>query len=169
MTRNSKSRATRQSGALKGGGLTRKNIRPQADKPGLRCLTNHFEDVQLASLASWREVNEIFRWDRGGPYIVTQAGYDPDDLTMTPDEFVFGRSGKWLALGVFFRLSRAERWQGFVFSTAGEVLRVMGDLPAKAVTWLPTPAIMDAIVSTDTDEMVAAYRFSRQAPCRTAG
>jgi hypothetical protein len=161
MSKNSKSSRVRKPGGLKGRGLVRKNITPKAGKPSLRCLTNRFEDVRLASLASWREANEIFLWDRGGPYIVTQEGCDPDDLTMTPDEFVLGRSGQWLSLGIFFDMPLAERWQGYVFSTAGEVLRMMRNLPPRALAWRPTSSIMNGIVSIDTDEMVAAYRFDR--------
>jgi hypothetical protein len=162
MSNTGKAGGTGKVGRRKGRGFARSDIKPGTDKLNLRCLTNDIMDVRLASLAAWREANEIFLWDRGGPYIVTQEGYDPDDSTMTPDEFVLGRSGKWLSLGVFFGMSVAERWRGFVFSTAGEVLRMMRDLPPKAVISRPAPSLMGEIVSIDTDEMLAAYRFDRE-------
>jgi hypothetical protein len=133
-----------------------------------RCLTNNFEDVQLASLASWREANEIFPWDRGGPYIVTQKGCDPEDVTMTPEEFVLGRSGKWLPLEVFFRMSVAERWKEFVFGTGLEALRAMRDLPSQPVISRPTVHTLEEMVSAATDEMAAAYYFGKGAPCAVA-
>jgi hypothetical protein len=64
----------------------------------LRTITNHFLDVRLVSLGSWRQANEIEPRDRGGPYVVLQEGYDPDDLRMTAKEFILGRSGIELAL-----------------------------------------------------------------------
>ena len=33
----------------------------------LRNITNNFQDVRLASLASWSKANEITPRDRGGP------------------------------------------------------------------------------------------------------
>jgi hypothetical protein len=128
----------------------------------LRCITNHFQDVRLVSLASWREANEFILSDRDGPYVVTQVGCDPNDLTMTPDEFVLGRSGKWLSLGLFFGMSIAERWKAFVFATAGEVLRMMRDLPSEAVVWHPMPHTSEAIASIETDEMTAAFHSSKK-------
>src|SRR5580765_2622373 len=84
----------------------------------LRNITNSFLDVRLVSLKSWRQANEISPRDKGGPYVVLQEGYDAQDLTMTPDEFVLGRSGKWLSLGYFFKMPVAERREEFVFGTA---------------------------------------------------
>src|SRR6185503_5450023 len=98
----------------------------------LRNITNSFHDVRLASLASWKKANEIIPHDRGGPYVVLQQGYDPEDLTMTPNEFVLGRSGKWLPLAYFFRMPVPERREEFVFGTAREVMRLMSNLPSKA-------------------------------------
>jgi hypothetical protein len=84
----------------------------------LRNITNSFQDVRLASLASWSKANEITPRDRGGPYVVTQEGYDPEDLKVIPDEFVLGRSGKWLSIGLFYRMPVAERRAEFIFGTA---------------------------------------------------
>ena len=37
--------------------------------------TNHFQDVHLVSLASWRQANEFTWRDQGGDYMVTRAGF----------------------------------------------------------------------------------------------
>jgi hypothetical protein len=121
----------------------------------LRNITNSFHDVRLASLASWRQANEITPRDRGGPYVVMQEGFDPDDGTMTPNEFVLGRSGKWLSLGYFYKMPVAERRTEFVFGTAAEVMKMMSDLPAKVV--LIRPGDKDeAAPDAESDEMAAA-------------
>jgi hypothetical protein len=57
----------------------------------LHTITNSFLDVRLVSLASWRQAKEISPRDHGGPYVVLQEGYDPDDMKMIPNEFVLGR------------------------------------------------------------------------------
>jgi hypothetical protein len=131
------------------------------NKLNLRTITNHFQDVQLASLASWSRAKEIVPRDRGGPYIVIQEGYDPDDLTMTPDEFVLGRSGKWLSLSHFFRMPVPERREEFVFGTAAEVMKVMQDLPSKVVMFRPDPKTQEASTSAEPDEMATAYHAGK--------
>ena len=98
----------------------------------LRNITNHFQDVRLVSLASWRKANEIMPRDKGGPYVVMQEGFDPQDLKLTPTEFVIGRSGKWLPLAHFYKLPVDERRAEFVFGTAAEVMQMLGNLPPKA-------------------------------------
>ena len=132
------------------------------NKLHLRTITNHFQDVRLASLASWRQAGEINPRDRGGPYIVTQEGYDPDDLTMTPDEFVLGRSGKWLSLSIFFRMPVAERRQEFVFGTAAEVMYLMSELPSKAVMLDRKEKVSDEPIDMENDEMAAAYEAQKK-------
>jgi hypothetical protein len=116
----------------------------------LRSITNHFLDVRLVSLASWRQANEILPRDRGGPYVVLQEGYDPEDLKMIPDEFVLGRSGKWLSLGYFFRMPVPERRAEFVFGTAAE-----------AVIFRPGDAAGAAPATAETDEMAAAFQAAK--------
>src|SRR4051812_44412315 len=86
----------------------------------LRNITNNFQDVRLVSLASWKAAAEIMPRDRGGPYIVMQEGFDPEDLTLSADEFVLGRSGKWLSVGFFYQMPVPDRRSEFVFGTAGE-------------------------------------------------
>ena len=103
----------------------------------LRNITNSFQDVRLASLASLRLASEFAPHDRGGPYVVVQEGYDPADATLTPDEFVLGRSGEWLSLSFFFEMPAAERRAEFLFATAAEVMQIMSNLPAKVTIVRP--------------------------------
>ena len=170
MSKNRKLGGTQKLTSLRRRGFVLKNISPDTriKNSMFRCITNRIEDVRIASLASWREANEIFLWDRGGPYIVTQKGCDPEDLTMATDEFVLSRSGQWLSLGLFFGMSIAERWKGFVFATAGEVLRMMCELPPEAVVWRPALHRVEAMASIETDEMAAAYHFSKKDLYRAA-
>jgi hypothetical protein len=128
---------------------------PVMSNLNLHTITNSFQDVHLVSLASWREANEIVPHDRGGPYVVTQEGFDPDDMTMTADEFVIGRSGKWLQLGFFFHMPVPERRAEFVFGTAAEVMKMMNDLPSKPAMLRPGEKASGA--APQTDEMATAF------------
>ena len=132
----------------------------------LRNITNSFQDVRLVSLASWKQAKEINPRDRGGPYVVMQDGYDPEDATLTADEFVLGRSGKWLSLGHFYQMSVPERRAEFVFGTVAEVMQMMGNLPPKAQ--LLRPGAKEAAASPAADEMATAIQAGRgQAPGAT--
>ena len=128
----------------------------------LRNITNSFLDVHLVSLKSWRQANEIIPRDKGGPYVVLQEGYDPEDLTVTPDEFVLGRSGKWLSLGHFFKMPVPDRRAEFVFGTAGEVMQMMSDLPSKAQVYRPPSKQTPAEPGAATDEMASAFRAAKE-------
>ena len=131
----------------------------------LRNITNSFQDVRLVSLSSWRQANEITPRDRGGPYVVMQEGFDPEDMTMTADEFVLGRSGKWLSLSYFYRMSVPERRSEYVFGTAAEVMQVMQQLPSKAT--LLRPSSNDQSPSTvGSDDMVAALKAGQKETSR---
>jgi len=125
----------------------------------LRSITNSFLDVRLASLAGWRQANEIVPRDRGGPYVVLQEGYDPEDLTMAADEFVLGRSGKWLSIAYFYQMPVAERRAEFVFGTVGEVMQMMSDLPSKAQ--IIRPGTAPTRQPPPSDEMATALQASR--------
>jgi hypothetical protein len=103
--------------------------------PNLRNITNNFPDVRLVSALPG---NEIAPYDRGAPYVVMQEGYDPQDLSLTPDQFVLSRSGKWLSLSDFYRLPGPLRRADFVFSTAAEVMQIMNQLPSQAELMQPT-------------------------------
>ena len=130
----------------------------------LRNITNNFQDVRLASLASWKQANEFTPRDRGGPYVVMQEGYDPEDMKMIADEFVLGRAGKWLSVGQFYRLPVPERRAEFIFGTAAEVMQMMSALPPKAVM-LGRPAASETVpVTPETDEMAAVLQAGRSQP-----
>lgn len=130
----------------------------------LRNITNSFLDVRLASLSSWKHANEITPRDRGGPYVVLQEGYDPDDPKVVPDEFVLGRSGKWLSLGIFYKLPVPERRAEFVFGTAAEVMSMMQNLPPKAVVARPGALAQSEAAPAEGDEMAAALQAGKNKP-----
>ena len=128
----------------------------------LRNITNNFLDVHLDSLASWPAAKEISPCDHGGPYVVTQEGYDPEDMKMIADEFVLGRSGKWLSLSHFFRMPVPDRRAEFIFGTAAEVMKVMQDLPSKVAILRPGEEAQSAPATPETDEMAAAYHAEKK-------
>ena len=127
----------------------------------LHTITNSFLDTRLVSLRSWRQAHEISPCDHGGPYVVLQEGYDPNDLKMVPDEFVLGRSGKWLSLSHFFRLPVPDRRAEFVFGTAGEVMQMMSNLPSK-VAMMGRPEKEEAApAELKDDEMAIAFQTAK--------
>jgi len=131
----------------------------------LRNLTNSFHDCRLVSLASWKRAADISPRDRGGPYVVLQEGYDPEDLRMIAEEFVLGRSGKWMSLGMFYKMPVPDRQAEYVFGTAAEVMQMMSNLPSKAVILRPGDEAESAAAPAETDEMAAALQAARgQAP-----
>lgn len=132
----------------------------------LRNITNSFLDVHLISLASWRQSNAIIPCDHGGPYMVTQEGYDPEDLKSVADEFVLGRSGEWLSLSLFFRLPVPDRREEFVFGTAAEIMQMMENLTAKVVILRPGEEAQSELDKQGIDEMAAAYHAAKR---KTAG
>ena len=135
----------------------------------LRNITNSFLDVRLTSLASWRQANEIMPRDRGGPYVILQEGYDPEDSKFIADEFVLGRSGKWISLGLFYKLPVDERRAEFVFGTAAEVMQMMQNLPPKVVVMRGAPEPAGEEAPAQEDEMAAALRAAKGKPPGAAG
>lgn len=127
----------------------------------LRSITNSFQDVRLVSLASWPAADEINPRDRGGPYMVTQEGYDPEGMKVIADEFVLGRAGKWLSISHFFRMPVPDRRAEFVFGTAAEVMEMMGRLPSKAAFLRPGDKPEPTAPAKGQDEMAAAYRAGK--------
>jgi hypothetical protein len=125
-------------------------------------ISNSFNDVKLVSLASWKQANEITPRDRGGPYMVTQLAYDPEDTKMADDEFVLGRSGKWLSLKYFFQMPIAERRAEFVFGTAAEIMQMMAGLPSNAAVIRPGQKPPSEPGPGETDEMAAAFNAARE-------
>jgi hypothetical protein len=129
--------------------------------PNLRNITNHFQDAHLVSLASWKRANEISPRDRNGPYVVLQEGYDPEDIRMIADEFILGRSGKWLSLGLFYKLPVPERRAEFVFGTAAEVIQMMSDLPSKVVMFARPQTQEAEAPQPGSDEMMSAIQAGK--------
>jgi len=123
----------------------------------LRNITNNFRDVRLGSLASWSRADEFIPHDHGGPYVVTQEGYDPDDAKLTPDEFILRRSGEWLSLSFFFQIPEPDR-ANFVFPTAAEVMQIMSSLPSKVQITRPGSEEKAAPATAEVDEMVAVLQ-----------
>jgi len=123
----------------------------------LRNITNSFQDVRLGSLAFWSRADDFSPHDPGGPYVVTQEGYDPDDPTLTPDEFVLRRSGEWLSLCLLFQLPEPDRPE-FMFKTAAEVMKVMYDLPPTVQIVRPNAKEKAAPAPAEVDEMATALQ-----------
>lgn len=130
----------------------------------LRNITNSFQDVRLASLASWKQAGEVTPRDRNGPYVILQEGYDPEDIKVTADEFVLGRSGKWLSLGYFYKMPVPERRAEFVFGTVAEVMQMMDNLPSQAQIIRPGAKDEAASAVPATDEMAAALQAGKAQP-----
>ncbi len=122
----------------------------------LRNITNSFQDCRLVSLASWKQAAEISPRDRGGPYVVMQEGYDPEDMRMIAEEFVLGRSGKWMSLGMFYKMSVEDRRAEYVFGTAAEVMQMMSNLAPKAQ--ILKPGGEPAGAPAANDEMAQALK-----------
>jgi hypothetical protein len=129
--------------------------------PNLRNITNHFQDAHLVSLASWKRASEISPRDRNGPYVVLQEGYDPEDMRMIADEFILGRSGKWLSLGLFYKLPVAERRAEFVFGTAAEVIQMMSDLPSKVRMFACADTQEPSSPQPGSDDMMTAIHAGK--------
>lgn len=135
--------------------------------PTLRTITNSFQDVRLVSLATWKQAAEFNPRDHGGPYVVAQEGCDPEDPTITPDEFVLGRSGKWLSLSHFYKLPESERRAEFLFGTAAEVMQMMQGLPPKPVMLRPGASAGEAAQVGTPDDLGTAIQASRSLPPTT--
>ena len=123
----------------------------------LRNISNSFLDVRLGSLSSWSRADEFNLHDPGGPYVVTQEGYDPDDATTTPDEFILCRTGEWLSLSFFFHLPEPDR-SNFVFHTAAEVMEIMNGLPSKVQISRPGAEKKAGPAIAEVDEMAAVLQ-----------
>ena len=130
----------------------------------LRNITNSFQDVRLVSLATWKQASEFSPRDRGGPYVVMQEGYDSEDPKVIAEEFVLGRSGKWISLGLFYRLPVPERRAEFVFGTMAEVMQMMSNLPSKVEIMRSGAASETAPAAGESDEMAAALQAGKSQP-----
>jgi hypothetical protein len=132
------------------------------DLTKLRSITNTYQDVRLISLRTWKSAAEIIPRDQGGPYMVGQEGYDPADLTVTPDEFVLGKSGRWVSLGHFFKLPLADRREEFVFGTAAEVMQLLEKLPSKPSIFRAGEAAAPEPAAEHQDELNSAFLAATQ-------
>lgn len=101
------------------------------DLQNLHAVTNNYQDARLISLRNWKHAREFEDRDEGGPYAVSQAGYDPAVLGYEFDEFVLGKSGRWVPLAVFFGLPGELRRAEFIFAKAADVMNLMSSLPDK--------------------------------------
>ena len=121
-------------------------------------LTNDHRRVRLVSLRQWKHAAEIEPRDPGGPYVVTQAGYDPEDPRMEPDEFLIGRSGSWFSAGLFFKLPGPLRRSEFVFGTAAEVIELFESLPSRPrVVSSATDKDLDLPVDEEPDDLTRTF------------
>ena len=121
-----------------------------------RNITNHYQDVRLISLRTWKDAATIQPQDNGGPYLIAQEGFDPEDVTLTPDEFLLGRGGVWVSTRHFFRMEKEARRAEYIFGTAAEVTALMAKLPGKPA--LLRPGSASASAEAPDEELQAAYR-----------
>ncbi len=131
-----------------------------------RAITNNYQDAQLVSLRKWKRAHEFEDRDHGGPYIVSQSGYDPHDPRTRYNEFVLGRSGKWFTINLFFKIPVDIRQQEFIFATAAEVIEMMDTLKAKVCV---EDGIPDPVFPEDDAEVQELNRAVEQARDSSAG
>jgi hypothetical protein len=123
----------------------------------LHALTNRHQDVRLISLRKRKHEGLVEPHDDGGPYIVAQEGYDPEDVSASPDNFVLGKSGAWLSVGLFLKLPRETRRQEFVFGTAAEVIALLEGLVGKAHIIRAGHELATPARAAQPDEVTAAF------------
>lgn len=107
-------------------------------------LTNDYRRVRLVSLRKWKHAAEVEPRDPGGPYVVTQSGYDPEDPKLQHDDFLVGRSGAWFSIRLFFSLPKDLRRREFVFGTAAEVIQLLESLTGQ-------PRVVSSATDKDLD------------------
>lgn len=128
------------------------------DMSELHSLTNDYRRVKLVSLRNWKHAAEIEPRDQGGPYVVTQAGYDPEDPKMDYDEFLIGRSGSWFTASLFFKLPKQVRRDEFVFGTASEVIQLLESLPSHPrIVSSATDKDLDNSVNSEPDDLIRTF------------
>lgn len=134
----------------------------------LRLLTNDYQDMRLISLRHWKLAMEIPGRDAGGPYLVVQEGYDPEDPKMLADEFVLGRSGKWLSVGLFLKLPLVTRRAEFLFAAVPEVVQLIQNLPSK--TSVLSSCKEEALTSAEPmqDDLNETFIMARSQPPQKA-
>jgi hypothetical protein len=113
------------------------------DRENLRILTNAYFDVRLISLKDWPRASEFETRDPGGPFVIVQEGFAPDDVEAEPDEFVLARCGQWLPIAFFLGIPLEQRCADFVFGTMAELIELLESLPSKAAV-MPLPNAGDS-------------------------
>ena len=138
------------------------------DLSQLRSITNSYQDVRLLSLKEWKRAAEIEPRDQGGPYMVSQEGYDPEVAKPRRDEFVLGKSGEWVRLSLFFQLPGEVRREEFVFGMASEVIQLMDSL-SSTVRLVRSGEELVALVNSEPeqDDLVEAVLAAKQAQQET--
>lgn len=96
--------------------------------------------------------------------MVVQTGFDPEDLLMRLDEFVLGRSGQWMPVGVMMSLRAELRRQEFVFGMASEVMCLLQNLPRQAAVWSVTDGVKNGKGVVEQDELTEAFLAAKREP-----
>lgn len=105
-----------------------------------RTLSNDYQDVRLFSLHTWRDAASLQASPGHGPYVVMQTAIDPDNLRTVVEDFILGRTGRWLPMDHFRQLPQETRRELFVFSAASEVIEVLRGLLGKPTIERGQPA-----------------------------
>ena len=124
----------------------------------LRAITNRYQDVHLLSLREWKHAGIVEPHDQGGPYIVAQDGYDPEDVSASYEEFVLCKSSAWMSVGLFLKLPREIRRQEFVFGTAAEVIALLEDMIGKVKIVRPGDKLAESVGDEQADDLTAAFK-----------
>lgn len=66
-----------------------------------------------------------------GPYVLMQTAVDPEDYRGEIDDFILGRSGRWLPYYLFHQLPVEQREEEFHFASAAEAIAMLESLPGK--------------------------------------
>jgi hypothetical protein len=130
------------------------------DLSNLRAITNNYQDVRLVSLRKWKHAHEIEPRDQGGPYVVLQEGYDSQEIAPSGDEFLLGKSGVWLPVGLFHKMPTEERRKEFVFGRAVEVVELLEGLVGKVKIVRKGTELAETPL--EGDDLAAAFHEAHQ-------
>jgi hypothetical protein len=85
----------------------------------MRTITNNYRDAHVLNLGSGME---------GGPYLVTQTGVAPADLSPKERMFVLRPDARWVDFNAYACQGKAEAMDEIVFSTMTEVMETFAKL-----------------------------------------
>lgn len=125
-------------------------------------LTNDFRDVRLYSLHHWPEAARFRTSEGHGPFVVLQSAIDPQDFQAQVDDFILGKSGRWLPFYLFHQLPGDVRRAEYVFPAAADVIAVLQGLTGKPVIERGQPSAEPAEPLTE-DSLRHAIDAARQA------